>query len=265
MASTTKSHLTLVCLIAIGVAMHVPIVVPGRWDAVIYGACLLIAVGLGLRWAIHTALLMGLLAAISLTPTLRDSIGGMPVLPLLIPLLVSSLIAAAWSSTRQTLGWMRRGQVDANMWALIGLTGVVSAAALIAWAVWTDNLGIGERMIAGAAQIPLVALVFLGIPIFAFLNAITEEAIFRGVLLTALMESSKSPWLAIMVQASAFAALHYEMGFPNGLIGYAMVFSYGLVLGYLRRRTGGLMAPIVAHILADLVIGYILLFTQVKA
>lgn len=36
-------------------------------------------------------------------------------------------------------------------------------------------------------------------------------------------------------------------------------------IGYLRSRTGGLMAPVVAHILADLVIGYILLVTQIKA
>jgi membrane protease YdiL (CAAX protease family) len=36
-------------------------------------------------------------------------------------------------------------------------------------------------------------------------------------------------------------------------------------LGICVRRTGGLMAPVVAHILADLVIGYILLVTQIKA
>ncbi len=110
-------------------------------------------------------------------PVLRDSIGGVPVLPLLIPLLASSLVVAAFPSTRETLGWLRRGEVNAKMWALVGLTGIVSAAALIAWAVWTDNLGIGERMMADVAQIPFVALVLLGIPIFAFLNAITEEAI----------------------------------------------------------------------------------------
>jgi hypothetical protein len=42
------------------------------------------------------------------------------------------------------------------------------------------------------------------------------------------MKSSKWSWLALIVQAAAFAALHYyEIGFPNGPIGYGMVFGYG--------------------------------------
>jgi uncharacterized protein len=100
----------------------------------------------------------------------------------------------------------------------------------------------------------------LGIPAFAIANAITEEAVFRGaLLLTALMESSRRPWLASIVQAASIAAAHYEIGFPNGPAGYWMVFGYALLLGLLRLRTVGLMAPIAAHIVVDLVIGYIVI------
>lgn len=114
---------------------------------------------------------------------------------------------------------MKLGQVSASIWVLVGLTGLISAGALLAWAVWTDNLGVGERMMASFAHVPLVALALLGIPLFAVLNAATEEAVFRGV-------------------------FHYEMGFPHGPVGYVMVFVYGLALGCLRMRTGGLLAPI---------------------
>lgn len=240
-------------------AMHAPILQLHPWDAVIYATCLIAAVTLALRWAIHTTLLVVLVAVIALTPQLRESIGRLPVAPLLIPLLVSVLVVAAHPSTRQTFGWMKLGQVSTDMWVLVGLTGLVSAGALLAWAFWTDSFGVGERMMASLAHVPTVVLVLLGIPLFAILNAATEEAVFRGVFHTALLESSPWRWLATVVQAAAFAAIHYEMGFPHGPVGYVMVFGYGLLLGYLRLRTGGLLAPIAAHIIADLVIGMIVL------
>jgi len=255
---TAKPRLELAVLVMIAAAMHAPILGLRHWDPVIYIACLVTALVLRLRWAIHAALLTCLLIAIALTPMLRESVGRMPVLPLLIPLLLSSLAVAAVPVTRPTLRWLRLGQVDAHAWGLVGLTGVVSAAALILWAGWTDNLGIGAQMIADFAQVPFAVLALLGIPLFALANAFTEEAIFRGVMFTALTASSDSPWLAVVVQAAAFASLHYEMGFPNGAIGYGMALGYGLVLGYLRLRTDGLLAPVAAHVIADLTIGSIL-------
>ena len=61
-----------------------------------------------------------------------------------------------------------------------------------------------------------------------------------------------------MLQAGAFAAVHFGVGFPNGLFGYAMVLVYGLALGLLRHRTKGMLAPYLAHVIADLTIGYFL-------
>ena len=50
------------------------------------------------------------------------------------------------------------------------------------------------------------------------------------------------------------AALHYAAGFPNGTVGYAMVLVWGMALGWLRRRTRGLLAAYAVHVGADLVI-----------
>jgi membrane protease YdiL (CAAX protease family) len=60
--------------------------------------------------------------------------------------------------------------------------------------------------------------------------------------------------LELLLQASAFAALHYQAGFPRGVAGVALTFVYGLVLGVLRCRTGGLLIPFLTHVLTDLVI-----------
>jgi hypothetical protein len=43
-------------------------------------------------------------------------------------------------------------------------------------------------------------------------------------------------------------------GFPNGWTGFAMVVVYGVLLGSICRRSGGLLAPWVAHVAADLTI-----------
>ncbi len=255
-----RGSATVAVLVAIALGMQLPIVGLPQWAAPIFVACVAIAVVFKLYEAIHVSLLMALAAAITTIPVLRQTIGQLPILPLLIPLLISTLLMASNPTTRVTLADFRRGDVSKAMWLLVGVTGIGSAAALIAWAYWTDNLGIGEQMMASISHVPTAILALIVIPGFALFNAATEEAVFRGVLYTAIERSSGSIGLTVVVQALAFAALHFEMGFPNGWLGYAMVLIWGLILGYVRAQTRGLLAPIVAHVIADLVIGYILLF-----
>jgi membrane protease YdiL (CAAX protease family) len=255
-----KINFALGLLSIIVMTTHAPLAGIRMWDAIACGICLVVALKFRQRGVVHIALLMTLVAVVVSTPVLIQSIGRLPVLPLLIPLLISSALVAANPATRPTLEWMRLGQVSPMMWLLVGVVGIGSAIALIVWAVWTDNLGVGEQMMASVAYLPPFVLILIVIPVFALFNALTEEAIYRGALQTALLRSSRSAWFANVLQAAAFAALHFQVGFPNGVLGYAMTLIYGLLLGYLRARTNGLLAPVVAHIVADLVIGYILLF-----
>ena len=142
---------------------------------------------------------------------------------------------------------------------LLCVTGICSTIALLLWANMTDNLGYGLKMAQGIAHYPAALVFSIGVPIFALLNACAEEIVYRGVFQEALVHVFKSP-VAITLQATAFAAIHYAAGFPNGIAGYGMVFVYGIMLGYLRGRSGGMLAPYLAHVLADLVIGYYLCF-----
>ena len=175
-------------------------------------------------------------------------------LQLLIVFTLATAIVWPFQATRAAFSWVKLGKIDRVAWVLLYLTGVISTGALILWAFWTKDLGAGLRMVQGLAQYPARLVFFIGIPLFALFNAFAEEIVYRGVLQEALMRVFALP-VAILLQASAFAAIHVAGGFPNGIAGYVMVLAYGTMLGYLRIRSAGMFAPYLAHVLADLVIG----------
>jgi len=175
-------------------------------------------------------------------------------LQLLILFTLATAIVWPFQSARAAFSWVRLGKIDRVAWVLLYLTGVISTGALMLWAFWTKDLGAGLRMVQGVSQYPAWLVFFIGIPLFALFNAFAEEIVYRGVLQEALMRVFAAP-AAILLQASAFAAIHVASGFPNGIAGYVMVLAYGTMLGYLRIRSAGMLAPYLAHVLADLVIG----------
>ena len=181
---------------------------------------------------------------------------------LLLVFVLSTAIIVPFKSTRTALSWIKGGRLDRMSCILLYLTGILSTGALIIWASLTDHLGAGQQMAEGIAYFPQWLIFLAIIPLFALINALAEEVIYRGVLQEALMKVF-SVAVAVLLQASAFAAIHFASGFPNGYTGYVMVFVYGLMLGYLRVRTGGMLAPYLTHVIADLVIGYYLCFSAI--
>ena len=65
---------------------------------------------------------------------------------------------------------------------------------------------------------------------------------------------------AVVLQALAFGVLHLH-GVPNGPVGMVMAGVWGLLLGVLRLRSRGLLAPYVTHIAADATIVVLMLPT----
>ena len=57
----------------------------------------------------------------------------------------------------------------------------------------------------------------------------------------------------MLAQAVGFGLLHLH-GYAHGIIGAALAAGYGLLLGLLRLRTGGLMACWIRRMAADAVI-----------
>lgn len=267
MVVSTFSRLSLGLLLGTILATHAVLFEAPLVELAVLFVCFALAASLRQIFALHATLLFFLMAMTSLIPSgsaLHTLFSGVPILALIVPLALSFAIMAVRPHWRSAIAPLSRGNADPISIGLAGAIAVGSAAALLIWATWTDNLGLGKAMMENALTAPLWLVVLVGLPVFALLNAVTEEFVFRGVLQPALDKVGLPFALANVLQASAFAALHYEMGFPNGAVGYGMVFVYGLFLGLLRRRTGGLALPIATHAIADLVIGMTLLWIVVS-
>lgn len=179
------------------------------------------------------------------------------------PLPGAVAVLGAWWLVRRSprvqlwRSWLRGGGLTVELPWLFVVTVTVTAAALVAWQRLFDGR-VPQGYVEAAAGWPLWLLVIAGAG-FSLLNAAVEEAIFRGVLQTAL-ERVSGPTVAIVVQAVAFGILHI-LGVPTGVLGAVMAGAWGVLLGVMRWRTRGLLAPYLAHVAADATIFAMLLPT----
>jgi len=167
--------------------------------------------------------------------------------------------------------WVTIGTLDITMVACSGFLAVATAAALWAWAVYV------AKGLFGPFEAYLSWLTLPMVPLFAVCNAIGEEVEYRGIMMAALFAGDTSsfsqswesilqvrPLCLIALQAALFAMEHYHTGFPSGKIGFGMVFVWGSLLGVLRLFTNGMLLPVAVHVVADTVIGVILVSRQRK-
>lgn len=149
--------------------------------------------------------------------------------------------------------WRARGRLPGLSIALVA---GVTPIGLLGW-VLVLHPQLGDIVTAyGLRRYPLPLLI-VGAALFAVVNALLEELIWRGVLLDRLTGLFGSA-LAIALQGISFGLQHFH-GFPRGAIGALLAGSWGVMLGWLRWRSGGLAAPLIAHVVADTVIAVILL------
>jgi CAAX protease family protein len=172
----------------------------------------------------------------------------------LFPIAFTAYFMVVWRVPwlRRASSWMRRGALDGVIVGLAAAIVAVAAVALLAWyAIVKPDLADIVRTYVPAQPVALLAP---GAVLFAMLNAAIEEAAYRGILLSALDATLGPGAVAVLLQAVAFGALHLYGGFPRGMVGVFLAFVYGLMLGALRRKAGGLLAPWLAHVLTDVVI-----------
>lgn len=125
------------------------------------------------------------------------------------------------------------------------IVGVVGGAALVAVAlVGLPAITVGPRASAATLWwwVPLVSLI-----------ALSEELVLRGVLFSAL-SCECGDALAVMVTAALFAVIHLPL---YGLGAMPLDLCVGVFLGSLRVASGGVAAPALAHVLADLATGWL--------
>lgn len=176
----------------------------------------------------------------------------------------AGLLAYAWATRRVAwlegmATWMRRGALGVDVWLLVSGCAVVAAVALGTW----YRLFRPDLSDIVAAYVPTVSVPFLvvGGLLFSMINATVEEGAYRGVVQHGLEAVLGAGIAALGLQAVAFGALHIN-GFPRGWVGVGLATVYGLMLGAVRRRSGGMLAPWIAHVLTDVVIASIVLMFE---
>jgi len=87
--------------------------------------------------------------------------------------------------------------------------------------------------------------------VLSFAAPVGEELVFRGLLLRSCLRHV-SFFTANVLQALLFAAMHYD------LAAFPYLFAFGLAAGWVARRSGGLLAPMVMHGVFNLVVGLLL-------
>ncbi len=171
------------------------------------------------------------------------------------PLVVYAVLARAARPLRETTGWLRLGRLDRTTALAIAAFATASAIALVVWrfASHSDLTRFRAFVPGFVLALPTGVLVVglpLGIGLYAMLNAAVEEVIWRGVAMQALESAVGRGALACLLQAIAFGVWHYR-GFPSGVVGSALAGIFALMMGILRMRGRGLLAPWLAHVLAD--------------
>lgn len=155
---------------------------------------------------------------------------------------------------RLKVPWFRRGVMNGAIVAWSCAVVAISAGALLAWwAIFHPDLtDLAFPPWLRSLHPAVVALLLLG---WASLNAVAEEFFFRGAMQHALVDAIGPA--GVLVQAMAFGVAHLH-GVPRGAIGVVLATIYGLMMGALRVRARGMLAPWAAHVVADVVVVAIL-------
>jgi membrane protease YdiL (CAAX protease family) len=147
---------------------------------------------------------------------------------------------------------IKRGRIPLRLTLFAGL---VTPGALVGWVYFLEpDVSDLTKLIPEAH----IGLLIFGGALFALVNAAFEEWVWRGLLQPALQVEFGLAW-AIALQALSFGLAH-AYGFPRGPVGVALAGTWAVILGVLRHRANGLLAPFLAHVVADATIAAIMIW-----
>lgn len=126
--------------------------------------------------------------------------------------------------------------------------GVGVAGGLVLVAAWLT-----ARTGAAVDLAPMNTAIAVWTPVVALI-AVAEEVVLRGVLFNA-VRGWGGDGSALAATTILFAAMHVPL---YGVGALPLDLAVGLLLGGLRVVSGGVLAPAIAHVLADLAGGWLL-------
>jgi membrane protease YdiL (CAAX protease family) len=138
-------------------------------------------------------------------------------------------------------------------WRVVGLKGLVSAHSL--WLIWVPALIIIILLVFGLPNNTLGSKVIITMLINSLLVGISEELMFRGILLEG-TKNRYSLWASIWIVSLLFGAIHSLNGFLTGNFGAAIIqavnaIALGLMFVGLRLRQDSLFPAMLIHGLWD--------------
>lgn len=129
------------------------------------------------------------------------------------------------------------------------LTAVALGALVVGWRFSSSDRRERLRMIVPFSRDERVA--WVGVSITA---GIAEEVIYRAVMFGLILAWTGNVWLAAVIAAALFAVAHLVQGW----VAVVIVFVYGLLFQFLYSTSGSLFAPVVVHVLYDLLAGFMI-------
>jgi uncharacterized protein len=129
----------------------------------------------------------------------------------------------------------------------IGLGLAITAASAIIYLLWS----VYRRSADFYLELVLKPLVWFDLIWLGLLPGLSEELLFRGVLLPALGWN----WFALIISSLCFGVLHFSGQQYWAYVVWATFI--GLVLGCSALVTGNLLVPIVAHITTNLISSFV--------
>ena len=215
-----------------------------RWGLLDVLVAFVGSIALSVLLAVAVGLVSGQPLSVATTP-------GLAVLSLVFPWLAVAGWPILASLTRGNGPRIDYGFTFRGVDLVWGVTGGIVALMLAGLIGWITTLIQGDFTSAAGDLADQLAdsriwfvLVLLAIAVGA---PIVEEILFRGLFWNAVAKRGLSPWIATATSALAFSLFHFE------LVRLPLLLVTGLVLGYLRQRTGSITAPIVAHTVNNLV------------
>ncbi len=178
--------------------------------------------------------------------------------PLIPVLLVLHLLQRDYDNVFDTIGFnVKRLGFDVP-WGL-GLAALIGIPGLGLY-VLGRALGLNVNLVP--ASLPHV---WWGTPVLilsAIQNAVGEETVVVGYLLTRLQELGWRDWPSIFTSAVLRGSYHLYQGF-GGFVGNAVM---GVIFGYFYKRYGRVMPLVIAHSILDIVsfVGYALVGKHLK-
>ncbi len=99
---------------------------------------------------------------------------------------------------------------------------------------------------------PVDVLIVLGLG-FAFYVAIMEEIIFRSFIFERAQRAASSTY-AVPIQGTFYGLMYYKTGVPSGVEGVVLGSLFGMVLGYLVKKSGSVYLSMMVHVIVTFII-----------